>query len=573
MTPYYNKYNVNVKVKQIKYKLILTAIIVFVVGLLLYVFYYIKTNQTNEVLNKHLDIIYEYASDKTKKQFCINKIDSLFSVCQDSSAYYEITMAKAFLYSRQLESNTSIKILKEILQSELAKKDLLLYRNALNLITNEYGYGAYDLSKTIEYSIQSIMTNLQLNDETGELQVKTNLLKTIGAYRKSMVSAKLLIKLLNDKHNTKKEHHIMYLYALVANSYIMINNYKAALETNKLLIRYLDEHKKDKYALIKYGETWLQMSNIYLKLNKPDSAGIYYKKGNEILNKQFKNTKSTAIYSMRYNYLMHTKDYNAALRETILLEKYIKKGNNNNTKVLYESFTKIYGCKRDYQRASKYLELWKKISKQLYIEDYKSKSIANYFLKEQQNMSTKNSKCERKLFLTRIYTYIIIIFVSSVLILFALMTINHIKERKIQTKLEKMQDKIELANNKLKYLEKLYNTIEQQVQDGIEQNLFDKLEKLINEKYIFLDKDINSTKISHLLNSNRTYINDAVKKYTNMHFNQYINHKRILFAKQMIDKYPNTKFEDIAKKVGFKTLDTFRRQFIKYTGTQPSNYL
>ena len=73
------------------------------------------------------------------------------------------------------------------------------------------------------------------------------------------------------------------------------------------------------------------------------------------------------------------------------------------------------------------------------------------------------------------------------------------------------------------------------------------------------------------LNTNRTYIPEAVKVVTGMSFPQYINSIRLEEAVKLINESPQTPIAVIAKKVGL-TAPNFRELFKRKYGITPTEY-
>lgn len=99
------------------------------------------------------------------------------------------------------------------------------------------------------------------------------------------------------------------------------------------------------------------------------------------------------------------------------------------------------------------------------------------------------------------------------------------------------------------------------------------LEKIVEEKKLYLNPSLTQNDLAHEMDTNRTYISNYLSKQMNMTFYDYINMLRIKSAAMpLMREHPEYKFEYVASKSGFASISTFRRAFVKVTGQTPSQY-
>lgn len=103
-------------------------------------------------------------------------------------------------------------------------------------------------------------------------------------------------------------------------------------------------------------------------------------------------------------------------------------------------------------------------------------------------------------------------------------------------------------------------------------NIYNKLEGLMRNEKIYLDKSLRLEPTAEQLNTNRTYLSNALKEYANKSFNNYINEYRIYEAKlQLIStEFDHFSIEGIGNNVGFQSKTTFNNVFKDLTGVTPS---
>lgn len=69
------------------------------------------------------------------------------------------------------------------------------------------------------------------------------------------------------------------------------------------------------------------------------------------------------------------------------------------------------------------------------------------------------------------------------------------------------------------------------------------------------------------------YCGILFKELSEDNFKNFLNHYRIEEAKKMIEKNPSIKIQDLSRKVGFNSANSFLRVFRKYTGLTPTEYI
>ncbi|NDV64872.1 AraC family transcriptional regulator [Bacteroides sp. 224] len=90
--------------------------------------------------------------------------------------------------------------------------------------------------------------------------------------------------------------------------------------------------------------------------------------------------------------------------------------------------------------------------------------------------------------------------------------------------------------------------------------------QLIDEKQMFLHSALTLDDIALELNTNRTYVSRIINEEFQCNFYEFINHKRIEYAKELMIENPLFTQEQIAEMSGFTHASTFSRTFKKQTG-------
>ena len=105
--------------------------------------------------------------------------------------------------------------------------------------------------------------------------------------------------------------------------------------------------------------------------------------------------------------------------------------------------------------------------------------------------------------------------------------------------------------------------------------LYSKILECFEKEQPFRKHDFNIAHLASTLNSNIGYISKAIKHFTGLNFNQFINKHRIDFVLSMIDNGLLSQYTlfHIYTEAGFKYQSTFNATFRKIMHTTPSEYI
>lgn len=99
----------------------------------------------------------------------------------------------------------------------------------------------------------------------------------------------------------------------------------------------------------------------------------------------------------------------------------------------------------------------------------------------------------------------------------------------------------------------------------------EELSKAFCERQIYLDSKLNINVLARELGTNRTYISNYLNQQLHTNFYEYVNHWRIIRAKELLATSTLT-LEEVVAQSGFNSLSTFRRYFLKAEGMTPNEY-
>lgn len=105
-------------------------------------------------------------------------------------------------------------------------------------------------------------------------------------------------------------------------------------------------------------------------------------------------------------------------------------------------------------------------------------------------------------------------------------------------------------------------------------DLYNEIVRTFEEDKIFQKHDLSVSELSAKLNTNDKYISMAVNNHGNGNFNAFVNAYRINEARKIIARYGKSiSIKELADKSGYKSLNTFYKNFKEITGLTPSQYI
>ncbi len=101
----------------------------------------------------------------------------------------------------------------------------------------------------------------------------------------------------------------------------------------------------------------------------------------------------------------------------------------------------------------------------------------------------------------------------------------------------------------------------------MDKSLTERIVEIVKRDKIYLQPDLKLEDLARMMNTNRTYIYQAINLQMGITFNEFINRQRIAYAKQLMVNNPNLTTNEISIQSGFASLSSFYRNLKKYKDT------
>ena len=100
-----------------------------------------------------------------------------------------------------------------------------------------------------------------------------------------------------------------------------------------------------------------------------------------------------------------------------------------------------------------------------------------------------------------------------------------------------------------------------------------RLEQTMDEQQLYLNDSLTLSDLARAIGTNRTYASAYLQQVKGLTFYDYVNQLRIERKSiPLMREHPEYTLEHVARESGFRSLSTFRRAFVKLTGTTPSQF-
>lgn len=247
---------------------------------------------------------------------------------------------------------------------------------------------------------------------------------------------------------------------------------------------------------------------------------------------------------------------------------------------LYKTASSIYDSLHNYKMALKYYRLYNAKSDSIFnVKQEKAVSKLRVELetvKYQNYIKAKELRWQKQMHMT-------ILFLCMAITVAVMAVILYYRKESEYRKILKLRQE---ASEKEKWYKSRLDSypIHEEAKeescsytDNAEQDklyrLFSELEKLMKEQKLYTRPDLTRDIVAKMLSTNRTYLSEAISKYTGLSFVYYVNSFRINEAVIILsDPNDDTPIKAIVHNLGFRSISTFYRLFQAAKGVPPSQF-
>ncbi|WP_166962375.1 helix-turn-helix transcriptional regulator [Yeosuana marina] len=550
----------------------------------LFLFQNVTFSQKKEGERNYLiDSIFKYSEiDSTKTKYFIDKF--IFESKRDNNPK-NLFVAYHFLVVYYYKYDDTLKVIEntdrlfavakknnlkiELLKGYHLKNSNLKMTHGLDdpKIFNNI-YEALKIAKEIKSDVWECKFNQDIADYyvvIGELD------KAVFYYKKNLSILKNLTNTREYKKFKIWGSNLENTYLGLTEIYIRLKKIDSAKLYNTYAKTVLDTTKDAGYK-----QSYKFMNKIYeleinLLENNPDLAQEHFKEAFELTPEYYKQpTKDfwKNYYSGMISY--HKGNFEQAIAffetlDTVKIQSYERTGifYNDLYKMLYKSYLKTNNLKEADYYFEKHLA---SLKGQMDINNtinsnFKKTEIDDY------NQEVKMLKKER-------LKHLLTLFITAVVALFIIFFLSMRFRRKQKEDLEKLKKLVERISKNEEIIAKPKN-LSLDISDLEVKRIVDKLTELENKKY-YLKMDCTVSNLAKKIKTNTTYLSKIINSYYQKNFTNYINDLRIDFVLDRLKEdnlFRKYSIQSIANEVGFKSKESFNSAFKKRVGMLPSKLI
>lgn len=441
---------------------------------------------------------------------------------------------------------------------------------------------------------------------------KSYYLYTVEKYEESLQNAITGYQFAKEKNNVDQQ--ITALHQINGVNELW-GDYNKALETQLVAQDLLFANKDSEVFAENYLASLEGIGNCYVRLRKPDSALIYYKRGiDEALRTE--DTITYQAFVSKTGAALYVKgDYNAALdslqKAHVYKENfvnsydthynyymgsiYFQQGNEEKGAAFYQKVDSIYNSKSVlypelplvYDKLATYfknqgdqelqLEYMQKLVlvvklidvKRVFIKDKISEEYEIPKLLEEKDSLISTLKSQNAVSTK-------VIWVACAGLLLSLLAVIYYAKRQqtFRKRFQKLMAQKEEAENP-KGIDSGTSENTMDISEDIVTEILENL-RIFEENRGFLSQKVKLTQLAKSCNTNSTYLSKVINFKKNKNFSSYINELRVAYAfKELRDNSTFQKYtiKAIAAECGFKSAESFSKAFYKEYGIYPSYYI
>lgn len=103
----------------------------------------------------------------------------------------------------------------------------------------------------------------------------------------------------------------------------------------------------------------------------------------------------------------------------------------------------------------------------------------------------------------------------------------------------------------------------------LEERLQSGLDRVMDQQHVFRQCGLKIEEVARMIGTNRLYLSRYINEKYQMNFNEYLNHKRVEYAKEYMKAYRHDLQDRVACECGFISAQAFSRKFKEIEGVTP----
>ncbi len=162
------------------------------------------------------------------------------------------------------------------------------------------------------------------------------------------------------------------------------------------------------------------------------------------------------------------------------------------------------------------------------------------------------------------HTIIILLIVIACLLVYVYDLRRHLKLLDDIVKRLRLQERVQLSKLEAKGADRL----------TADEKRFVDICHYMDDKKPFLNPKMNADDLAAALGTNRTYVSNCIRKFTDGRLSvfQFIIRYRLRYATQLMRSRPEMSLSEVATSSGFYSRSAFNRQFAQFYGCSPTEY-
>ncbi len=566
--------------------------------------------------------------EKSILLICIIFFKGVISYAQEKDSIYKKEMSKlkdSILKYDDTNSRHSLKFIKEMVLLSEKNNDTIVMLHLIHTVGRSSQFiTEYNQSNNYFEKELNLLHHIDINDKkfkalknsyVQEVEILAQLgqnYEELGQIKKAF---NLFFKCVEIAKRDNLEFYKVIMPSLIGGLYYKTGEYRKALkkeyesfeglknskiikEINKVYNRveisidisniYLKLHKKDSALWIldagikekldvynAYSKLLFkrQRGTIYLETGEPKKALVFLKEAKKLADEYDSINGSTYYYKDLAKCYFKLKKNDSAI---FVLEKGIRTKKLNSKEFYlandYKLLAKIYKEVGDLEKSNEYYE--KYIINQTALEKSKDTIVSSFHDREVSSLNNEKVLQNKKL-------SVIIVITSAIGLLFLLTLIWFYKQKKKnELKFQELLDKTNLTKEtKPEIVDTKDIILEEKTTSEVAKEttkqILEGLQKLEEQAY-FLKQECNSYNVAKKIKTNTSYLSKVINSNFQKNFNTYINDLRINYA--IVQLKENSRFrsfsiQSIAEELGYKSADSFTKYFKLRTGLNPSFYI